>query len=455
MKNYFILLLVLCSCRMTVAQSFEGSWKGSLVVSAMELPLIFEFKYNGVWEGTMQSPMQSNAKIPLSRIENRGDSIFVELKQAGLSYKGKLNQERNAIEGTFQQRTLKAPMVLTRLSAAQAEAAGTFKRSQRVKPPYSYDTLNVNFENTIDKVTLAGTMTSPKEKGRYPAVVLVTGSGPQDRNSTALGHEPFKVLADYLTKQGIIVLRYDDRGIAQSTGKYQTATTGDFGKDALAGLQFLRKQAKVDPNKVGIIGHSEGGLISLILAGQHVAGLDFIVSLNGPAIRIDSLMIMQAEAVERSMGRTLTPAMKEKVLRNYEIAKSDLTTEKAFQAIMSNMKVIEGSQNVAFADEIGVLVTPWYRHFLKIDPVQFIKKIKVPVFASFGGKDIQVIAVPNMESMTDNLPKGTKSEIKIYPDLNHMNQHANTGAVAEYAEIEETISPELMQDVANWIKGLK
>lgn len=454
MKSYFLALILLCSCTMGFTQSFEGNWKGDLKVSGMEMPLIFGLKYNGEWEGTMQSPKQSTNKFPLTSVVSEGDSIFLEMKNLGIKYAGKISADRNSIDGKFQQGGLKVDLILNKLTEAQAQKASSMKRSQRVNPPYSYDTVDVNFENTIDKVTLAGTITKPKEAGKYPAVVLVSGSGPQDRNETLMGHEPFKVLADYLTKNNIVVLRYDDRGINKSTGDFSKGTTADFGKDALAAVNFLRKQPQVDPMKVGIIGHSEGGLIATILAGQQASGLNFIVTLAGPMIPMDSLMLLQNEAVMKSQGLSISKEELAMIKKNYEIMGSDLPSAKAFDAIRENMKSVKGSQNLESADQIGALVTPWFRHFIKIDPIPFIKKIRIPMFAAFGGKDVQVPAVQNMESLMKNLPKNKKAESKIYPTFNHLFQHAKTGAVGEYSEIEETVNPEVMRDIVSWIKTL-
>jgi len=454
MKSYFLFLIFLFSCSLGISQSFEGNWKGVLKVSGMDLPLIFEFKYNGEWEGTMQSPKQTTNKFPLSNIRAEGDSIFVELSQMGVKYAGKINSDRSEIHGTFKQAALTTDLTLIKVTEEQAAQASIYKRPQRVNPPYSYDTTDVTFENTIDKVTLAGTLTKPKEAGKFPAVVLVTGSGPQDRNETLMGHEPFKVLADYLTKNNIIVLRYDDRGVGKSKGDFSKGTTGDFGKDALAAVNFLRKQIKVDPMRVGIIGHSEGALISTILAGQETSGLNFIISLAGPAIKMDSLMLLQNEAVMKSQGKSITQDELKLIRKNYEIMASDLSGEEAFDAILNNMKSVPGKQNAEEADQLGALVTPWFRYFIKIDPIPFIKKIKIPVYAAFGGKDVQVPAVPNMESLKTNLPKNKKSEVKVYPNLNHLFQNAKTGAVNEYSEIEETLSTELLEDITKWIKAL-
>ncbi|WP_293930401.1 alpha/beta hydrolase family protein [Sphingobacterium sp. UBA6645] len=444
-KKYFLFIFSLSFSLFACGQSFEGSWTGTLVLPTVKLPTVFEFTYDGQWKGTMQSPSQSMAKLPFSAIEADGDSIHVEVRSFGIKYSGKLSSDKQAITGQVQQGSMRAPLDFKK------GPWKSYKRPQAVNPPYSYDTVDVKIPNREDNVVLAGTITRPKSGGKHPGVVLVTGSGPQDRNSSIYGHQSFKLIADYLTKRGIVVLRYDDRGVGQSTGIYTQATTSDFGKDALSALNYLSKQADVDPKKVGVIGHSEGGLIATILAGQRVPSLKFIVDLAGPAIAIDSLMVLQSEAVMKVQGKTMSAQDRALIKKNYEIVKSKLSAEEAFEALMANMRAVPGSQNVQFGDEIGVLVTPWYRHFMKIDPIHFIKKINIPVFAAFGGTDVQVIAAPNMESLTDNLPRNLKSIVKVYPGLNHLFQTSKSGSHLEYGDIEETFSPEVLKDMADWI----
>lgn len=444
-KKYFLFIFSLSFSLFACGQSFEGSWTGTLVLPTVKLPTVFEFTNDGQWKGTMQSPSQSMAKLPFSAIETDGDSIHVEVRSFGIKYSGKLSSDKQAITGQVQQGSMRAPLDFKK------GPWKSYKRPQAVNPPYSYDTVDVKIPNREDNVVLAGTITRPKSGGKHPGVVLVTGSGPQDRNSTIYGHQSFKLIADYLTKRGIVVLRYDDRGVGQSTGIYTQATTSDFGKDALSALNYLSKQADVDPKKVGVIGHSEGGLIATILAGQRVPSLKFIVDLAGPAIAIDSLLVLQSEAVMKVQGKTMSAQDRALIKKNYEIVKSKLSAEEAFEALMANMRAVPGSQNVQFGDEIGVLVTPWYRHFMKIDPIPFIKKINIPVFAAFGGTDVQVIAAPNMESLTDNLPRNPKSIVKVYPGLNHLFQTSKSGSHLEYGDIEETFSPEVLKDMADWI----
>ena len=418
------------------------------------MPLILEFRYDGQWEGTLQSPKQSSQKFPLSNVRSTGDSLFFTLPQLGIQFSGQLTSGRSIIEGEFQQGNFTTRLRLNRLDANTDVSAYANKRSQRIIPPYSYDTVDVEFTNKLDQVILAGTLSKPRASGKFPAVILITGSGPQNRNEFIMGHEPFKVIADYFTKNGIVVLRYDDRGVGKSTGSFSKGTTADFGKDALAALNFLQKQEQVDPGKVGILGHSEGGLIGYILAGQRAPSVNFLLSLAGPSIKMDSLIVLQNAAVMKVLGKEMTTKDYSLIRENIAIAKGNLPADLALKAIMKNMESVPNSQNASFADEIGVLITPWYRHFLKIDPQPFINKIEIPVFAAFGGKDIQVPALTNMESLTDHLPANPNHEIKIYPDFNHLFQKAASGSVQEYAEIQESINEQVLKDMVAWIKAL-
>lgn len=446
-------LCILYSCQ-GLSQSFEGKWSGELQTPQINLPLILELIKEENWSGTLLSPKQSSTKIPLSKVGVHGDSLFIEVSQLKLSFSGKLSSDGDTIKGIFQQGMLQVPMILAR--GSQHLEKVTFKRPQEPHPPYPYDTVNVSINVPETDVKLAATISTPKENEKYPAVVLVTGSGPQNRDEELYGHKPFKVIADYLTKKGIIVLRYDDRGVAQSTGNFAESNIADFSKDALAALSFLKKQPKVNPEKTGIIGHSEGGLIAFLLAGQRVDDLDFAVSLAGPAIPLDSLMVLQLYAVGKSEG------MSEKQLedvrpinrRNFSILKSELSDSEAGQALRQNMKDIMENDGGLIESEIKTLLLPSYRYFLKIDPIPFIQNINIPVFAAFGSKDIQVPHIENMESLTDNMPRNPKNVIKTYMDLNHLFQPAKTGRIVEYSEIETTIDEQVLNDIASWIQLL-
>lgn len=453
MKKMLLSLMTLLAGFTASAQSFEGTWKGSLTVQETVLPLVFEFRYDGAWKGTMQSPQQTSNKFRLSALEVAGDSLALQLENMGIRYSGKLASDRSAIEGRFTQGTVETELTLVRADETAGESALVFRRSQRVIPPYPYDTLDVTFTNPIGHHVLAGTMTRPRQAGRFAAVALISGSGPHDRDGAMMGHQPLKVLADFLTRNNIIVLRYDDRGVGDSEGDFAHATTGDFGQDALAALNFLKQQPKVDPTRVGIVGHSEGGLIATILAGQHASGLHFIASLAGPTIPMDSLLLLQNEAVMAAEGMTLSDADRELIKRNYAIAASDVPAREAFDQILENMKSIQGSQEAEGVGQISTMVTPWFRHFIRIDPGPFIRDIQIPVFAAFGGKDVQVPAEPNKQALEAHLAAEVDNRIAVYPELNHLFQHANSGSVSEYRAIEETMDPALLTDLAAWINA--
>ncbi|GGH21840.1 alpha/beta hydrolase [Sphingobacterium alkalisoli] len=319
--------------------------------------------------------------------------------------------------------------------------------------PYQYDTLEVVFTNTYDDVQLAGTLSFPADKGRHPAVIMLTGSGAQNRDEEMAGHKPFKVIADYLTRRGIVVLRYDDRGVGKSKGQFDNSTIGDFSKDALAALAYLKKQDHVDVHKIGFIGHSEGGLIATLLAGQNVRDLSFIVSLAGPAISIDQLMVDQLYAIGKASGMSdpALEAAREINEKNFAIVKSDLNNQEAYQALMENMKMVPGFKETP---DLLAMVSPAYRYFLRIEPERYLKKIKIPVFAAFGSLDVQVPATRNLESLYRFLPKNLKSVLKEYEGLNHLFQQAKTGQVTEYAQIKETFNERVLNDVADWITAL-
>jgi len=450
MKYYIFLIVLLQSC-LGYGQKFVGTWQGELKVRGVALPLVFHLENTSGWKGTMESPAQGNAKLPVSAIHIEQDSISIAIASIGLIYNGKL-LTNELIEGVVSQNGMTFPM---RLSKAENTLAKR-RRPQLPEPPYSYDTLDVTFSSEYDNVMLAGTITTPREGEKLPAVVLVSGSGPQDRDETIMGHKPFKVIADYLTKQGIVVLRYDERGIGASTGNYPKSTIGDFSRDVIAAVGFIQKQERVDPVRVGIIGHSEGALIAELIAGESSADVGFIGLLGAPAIPIDSLMVLQAYEIGKVMGMSAEELREAKEVnrRNFATVKSDLGDEHAYRQILENMSSPLPDLSDNQKNEIKMMVLPAYRYFMRIDPVPFIKRIDVPVFAAFGTKDVQVPFAPNLESLTDHLPRNEKNFLKAYDGLNHLFQKAETGAVSEYIDIEETFNEQVLSDLTEWINDL-
>lgn len=433
----------------TSANSLVGVWEGDLVIPGGKLKFIIHIaQENNSWTAKADSPQQGVFNIPAKISVKNGHAVHVEI-QGGIIYNGQLKDD-TTLFGEFQQSGYKTELILTKSHKI------ALKRTQHVTPPYSYDTVNVKFRNEHDAISLSGTMTFPKEKGIYPAVILVSGSGPQDRNSTIFEHETFKVLADYLTKNKIIVLRYDDRGVGQSEGSFNKSTIADFSRDAVAALDYLKKQPQVDIKRIGIIGHSEGGLIAELLAGQKYPQLSFIVSLAGPAVSIDELMVEQLYKVGKVAGLSEEQLAANRIInaKNFSILKSDLNDAEAYEALKENMKNIP-AYTAESNNELNQLLAPSFRYFMKIEPENFIRKISIPVFAAFGSLDVQVDANQNIYGLQTNLRKNSKNKIIEYPKLNHLFQTAVTGAVNEYATIEETFNTQVMKDIANWIDQLK
>lgn len=450
MKYCIFLILLLQSC-FGYGQKFVGTWQGELKVQGVALPLIFRLEKTSAWKGTMESPAQGDAKIPLSKVVVNNDSITIEVSSIRLTYKGRLFETKK-MEGTIFQNGMEFPMQLSKADNTLTKR----RRPQLPAPPYSYDTLDVTFYSEYDNVKLAGTITTPREGEKLPAVVLVTGSGPQDRDETMMEHKPFKVIADYLTKHGIIVLRYDERGVGASTGNYPKSTIGDFSRDVIAAIGFLQKQEKVDLARVGVIGHSEGALIAELIAGESSADVGFIGLLGAPAIPIDSLMVLQAYEIGKLMGMSDAELREAKEVnrRNFATVKSDLGDEHAYRQILENMSSPLPDLSDNQKNEIKMMVLPAYRYFMRIDPIPFIKRIHVPVFAAFGTKDVQVPFAPNLESLTDHLPRNEKQFLKAYDGLNHLFQKAETGSVSEYIDLEETFNEQVLSDLAQWINDL-
>ncbi|MDR3180870.1 MAG: alpha/beta hydrolase [Prevotellaceae bacterium] len=347
------------------------------------------------------------------------------------------------------------------------------KRPQDPQSPYPYHSEDVKFVNEKAGITLAGTLTFPKEGKDFPAVVLISGSGPQNRNEeiTVLNHRPFLVLSDYLTRNGIAVLRYDDRGVAESGGDYKTATLDDFASDALSAVDYLKTRPEVNPAKIGLLGHSEGGTIAFMLAGDHPE-IAYIVSMAGMAVNGDSLLRAQRYLIARAHGASDGAIAVNELLIDrvtaltghhttaYVMAHVDsLTThllnteEELITRLLAMLPDSSVSREVFRATcKTGIMqvAMPEYRTLQKCDPSGALTKIHCPVFALNGEKDLQVPADMNLDHIRALVKSALKT--KKYPGLNHLFQHAETGSPNEYKVIEETISPEVLEDIAAWIR---
>jgi pimeloyl-ACP methyl ester carboxylesterase len=368
-----------------------------------------------------------------------------------------LNESGSEIAGTWTQ-TVPLPLVLRR-----TDKLPEVKLPQEPKRPYPYDEQEVSYENKTAGVKLAGTLTVPRTGAPHAAVLLITGSGAQDRNEAIAGHKPFLVLADYLTRRGIAVLRVDDRGVGGSTGG--AGTTEDFAGDALAGVEFLKSRKEIDRKRIGLIGHSEGGLIAP-LAATRSADVAFIVMLAGTGVPGAKIIAAQSYAVPRSSGaseegatmnRDVAMLMVDSVMQEKDPAAARERFEErlatltsgwtdAQRSLMNSMRPQVQAQMKAFAD-------PWFRTFLTLDPKPVLMKVKVPVLAINGELDTQVLAQQNLPAIEEALKAGGNKDYSVVrlPGLNHLLQRAKTGSPGEYAQIQETMAPAALDVVGDWI----
>ncbi len=453
MKKIIFFLAAIFASSSMFGQEITGQWNGFLKVPGGQLTLIFNITKNeNGYTTTMDSPDQGVKGIPVTTTSFEKNILKFEIPQAPIVFEGELNQF-GVIVGTFTQSGQSFPLNLSR----QVLKKEIVKRPQEPQKPFPYYSEEVTFENKIDKNVLAGTLTLPKKEGKFPAVILITGSGPQNRDEELLGHKPFLVLADYLTKKGIAVLRFDDRGVGKSTGDFKTATTLDFAKDVRAAVAYMQNRKEIDKNKIGLIGHSEGGIIAPLVA-QDSKEIDFIVLLAGTGIRGDQLLLMQKESLERQMG-----APENEIQKGQEIFKGaydSIVNSDASSAILKSKmniylknklgKELKDDQISALASQI---TSPWFVTFLKLDPAVALEKVKCPVLALNGEKDLQVPAEVNLDAIKKALTKGGNKKVTIekIPNLNHLFQECETGAVDEYATIEQTFCPVALEEISNWI----
>jgi len=443
-------------------KDIEGSWSGKLKESAMDLRMVFNFTLTeaDTIRATLDSPDQNAMGIPLGRVTIDGDSLFVEAPMIRGRYSGRVSGD-SLITGTWMQLGRNYPTDLRRGSVAPV----TYNRPQEPQPPYPYREEEVTFRNTAESFDLAGTLTLPEGTGPFPAVVLITGSGQQDRDETVFHHKPFKVIADHLTRNGIAVLRYDDRAVGGSKGNLTGATSLSFAGDAEAAVAFLAGRPEIDPKKIGLAGHSEGGFIAPIVASRN-SDIAFVISLAGPGVTGYDAIIQQNIDFFRVTGMPEEALEKQlHMLRNifrFVMAGEDQRTV-AKQAMEWYNKELDAKgvtpeerreQMSQFAQALAQTNNAWWKYFLSSDPAQFWSKVRCPVLALNGDKDIQVNHAQNLPAIKSAVKKGKNRKVKTVslPGLNHLFQHAETGAVTEYATIEQTFSPAVLDLMTSWIR---
>jgi pimeloyl-ACP methyl ester carboxylesterase len=484
MKRFFFIVLLAGSFLTSAAQNkslYTGTWDGTLDLG-IKLRIVFHVKEDG--KGgiitTCDSPDQSafGIKCDTSYITDAG--ITIAMYQLEASFQGKLVND-STLEGTFKQA---ASFPLTLKKTGFSRLATLFKpKPQEPKPPFPYSVYDVEYDNADKTVHFGATLTVPKPDSNiryikapeYPAVILITGSGQQDRDETLLGHKPFAVIADHLSRNGIAVLRVDDRGMGKTKGDYKNATSADFAKDVEASIEFLKTQANINKNKIGLIGHSEGGMIAPIVAANR-KDIAFMILLAAPGIPILDLMAEQNAAILLSSGideftiekyipvykavvtaiiQALDSAEAKKLASKKMAVWADSTDPK----VMSRLGLSDENSRVKFVqDLVPVVFAPWFRYFIAFDPQPYLQKITGKVLALNGNKDIQVISKSNLAGIKAALKKSKSGsyEITELDGLNHLFQHCKRCTLTEYSELEETFAPEVLKIMVDWLnKNIK
>ena len=438
------------------AEDAAGDWSGLL---AGQYHVVVHVTQDGAghYRATLESPDQGNLVLPVDSVVTDPDHLSFTIPKISASYAGMWNAGTKSWVGTWNQ-GLSTPLVLRRMTDPASDPAPA-KRPQEAaiaKGPLPYGNEDVGFANAaVPGVMLKGTFSKPADGGPFPTVVLISGSGPNTRDEELMGHKLLLVLADDLNRHGIAVLRYDKRGIGASTGNYATATTADFTSDAEAAVAYLKTRADVDPRHIGVLGHSEGGLIAPAVAVADPT-VSLVVLMAGPGVRGDALFLKQGELIARASGVTDADIARTRSLRVQGFAvietSSDAADAKAKLDARAARAVAAGLIKKDEADQnIARITDPWMYYFLRYDPVPTLQKVRVPVLAIDGSLDLQVEPKENLAAIKSALKDDADVTVSELPGLNHLFQDARTGAPGEYGEIEETFAPSALKIVTDWV----
>lgn len=453
MKKLFSALLLLVSLA-SFSQDITGKWLGGIDIQGNKLNLVFNIDKSGEsYTATMDSPEQNVQGIPISTVSFQKPNVKMTIEVAGIEYNGTLNAS-NEIIGTFTQSGTSFPLNLSRK-----------KRKPQEPTEFNYYVEDITFQNKKDNISLGGTLTLPSKNGKFPVVVLISGSGAQNRDSELLGHKPFLVIADYLTKKGIGVLRFDDRGVGESKGDRSTSTIKDFATDVSAAVEYLKTRKEVNAKKIGLVGHSEGGVIAPMVAANS-KDISYIVLLAGTGIPGDELLMQQTYLIGKASGMSeeeLKQAADEnaevynilKTEKSLDVAKQKLTAivQASFDKLPADQKPSHEEINSIISQQVGMVVSPWFLDFITYDPALALKDVKCPVLVLNGEKDVQVPSKTNTKAIKDALEKGGNKKVTVveFPNTNHLFQECITCSVDEYEKIEQTFSPIVLKQISDWI----
>lgn len=443
----FIFALGVIPCSLQSQEELIDTWTGMMKVQRQQMRITLHLSEEAD-SLVVKGDMSGRFNIPFSIESITNDSIAIA-QSGNLFFSGKLSG-KDTLVGRSKLNNISVPVVLTRWNK-------NISRPQEPIPPFPYDVQEITFRNVRDSITLAGTLTTPKDTSDYPIVILISGSGPQNRNSELLGHKPFYVIADHFTRNGIGVLRYDERGVGDSEGKHAQATSSDFAYDVESAIGYLNNLVSHKGRKIGLVGHSEGGMIAPLIASRN-NGVDFIVCMAGPAIPFKDILMFQLRTnFSETMGLhgdVLDRAMQQ-LSEGMEVIMNSKNQGKALQKEVKTYSK-ENEFGFASAQVIQSFADHWTQYLLRYDPHAILQSVPCPVLAINGSKDQQVLAKENLAGMREGLMAGgnTQYTIKEFPNLNHLFQNCNTGKGIEYAKIHETFSPLVLEYITEWIKGL-
>jgi len=434
--------------------SAEGVWQGAMEGNGMRLRFQLHVSHDDRKQlvGALDSPDQGISGLPAVKVSQKESAFHFEIPVVSGVYDGTLNPTKTEITGTWTQSG-----VQQKLDFRRSDQLLELIRPQNPTKPYPYREEEILSANASAKISLAGTLTLPPGKGPFPAAILLSGSGPHDRDESLVGHRPFLVLADHLTRRGIAVLRFDKRGIGKSTGDYANATTADFASDAEAVLAYLKTRKEIDPKKIGFIGHSEGGMIAPMVATRS-NDVAWVVLLAGPALKGEDTLLLQSELILKTAG-----VNDGQIARTREFDKQTYTLvrqEKDPAALESKLNALVQSSGMsaslppaALQAQVRLMASPWFRFFLDYDPVPALRKTMCPLLALNGEKDLQIAPKENLAGIQKALQEGGNKEFQTaeLPGLNHLFQHCPTGSPTEYGGILETMAPEVLNAVSDWV----
>ncbi len=434
--------------------SAEGVWQGALEGNGMRLRLQLHVSHDDQKQlvAALDSPDQGVSGLPAIHVIQKDASFHFEIPVVSGVYDGTLNAAKTAITGSWTQNNVEQ-----KLDFRRSDQLLELVRPQNPVKPYPYKEEEIAFPNGKAKISLAGTLTLPRAPGPFPAAVLLSDSGPHDRDESIVGHRPFLVLADHLTRKGIAVLRFDKRGIGKSTGDYANATTEDFAGDAEAALVYLKTRKEVDPKKTGLIGHGEGGVIAPLVAA-HSSDVAWIVLLAGPGLNGEDTLLLQSELILKTAGVDDEQIAKTREFNKQTYAlvrqeKDTATLQAKLSDLVENSGMSASLPPAALQSQVRLMVSPWFRFSLDYDPVPTLQKTVCPVLALNGEKDLQVAPKENLAKIQKALQDGGNKDFQTaeLPGLNHLFQHSPTGSPTEYGSILETMAPEALNAASDWV----